>query len=127
MTRGQSLIEIVVAVGIIAVVLVGASDIITRSLNLASFQAKERVATSIAQYQINYYRQQRDLAPADFFVNPQTNDSTCVGSIDASVYTCSIKYTAITNGVTMTVDVNWSDGDKKIVTELAADLAKLTK
>jgi len=59
---GQSLIEIVVAVGIIAVVLVGASDVISRSLNLASFQASNNVAVNIAQNQLNYYRQQRDLS-----------------------------------------------------------------
>lgn len=125
---GQSLIEIVVAVGIIAVVLVGTSDLISRSLSLASFQSSKNEATNIAQNQLNYYRQQRDLHPTDFFDHPE-NYSLCVGSFDTSKYTCSIAYdtVGVDSGANMTVTIVWHDGDKEISTKLSQLLAKPTK
>jgi|GEM_PF-2022654 len=129
--RGQSLIEIVVAVGIIAVVLVGVSDLISRSLSLASFQAGKNAATNIAQNQLNYYRQARDLEPTLFFQspNPQAGYSTCVDNPDPVKYVCTITYdsTGISNGTKMTVKVIWKDADKEITTEFSQILAKLTK
>lgn len=124
--KGQSLIEILVATGIIVLVLVGVSDLITRSLGLSSFQASMSGAINIAQNQLNYYRQLRDLKPTDFFVDPQTNYSTCVGTFDAVKYGCTITYdtVGVTNGVNMRVSIAWKDGDKDIKTELAQILAK---
>lgn len=126
---GQSLIEIVVAVGIIAVVLVGVSDLVTRSLGLSSFQSSKTIAINIAQNQLTYYRQKRDESPTDFFVDPQTNFSTCIGNYDLGKYNCSIVYTnvGITNGLRMTVIVRWRDGDKEIDTELSQVLARPSK
>lgn len=121
--KGQSLIEIVVAVGIIVVVLVGVSDLITRSVGLSIFQSSKSVAENIAQNQLTYYRQQRDQRPTDFFINPGT---TCVGTFDAK-YTCGITYSVIGNGVEMKVRVGWSDGGRGINTELSQVLAKPTK
>lgn len=128
---GQSLIEILVAIGIIAVVLVGVSDLITRSLSLASFQASKTVATNIAENQLNYYRQARDQAPTTFFAdpNPQAGYSTCVGNTDPVKYACTINYdsSGIANGTNMTVSIVWKDGDKVITTQLSQVLAKPTK
>jgi Tfp pilus assembly protein PilV len=127
--KGQSLIEIVVAVGIIAVVLVGVSDLITRSLGLSSFQAKKNEATNIAQSQLNKYRQARDMEPTRFFSadNPQKDFSLCE-TLNLK-YTCTIgyDYTGVTNGVKMTVGVEWTDGDKNVTTELSQVLFKPTK
>lgn len=124
---GQSLIEIVIAVGIIVVVLVGVSDLVTRSLGLSSFQKNMNMAVNIAQNQLTYYRQQRDLNPTDFFINPQTNFSTCVEVTDPK-YECTITYSPIgTTGVSMNVKIEWMDGDKTINTELSQDLAIPTK
>ena len=127
--KGQSLIEIVVAVGIIAVVLVGVSDLITRSLSLTSFQASKNAAVNIAQNQLTYYRQKRDLNPTDFFIDPQASYSSCNWYIfDTVKYGCMITYSTIgTIGVNMKVKITWNDGDKTINTELAQDLAKPTK
>ena len=126
---GQSLIEIVVAVGIIAVVLVGVADLITRSLGLASYQANKNVAINIAQNQLNYYRQQRDQKPTDFFIDPQTNYSSCDWYVfDKVKYACTITYGAIgATGVDMKVSIAWKDGEKQIKTELSQVLAKPSK
>ncbi|MFZ3069397.1 MAG: prepilin-type N-terminal cleavage/methylation domain-containing protein [Microgenomates group bacterium] len=130
-TKGQSLIEIVVAVGIIAVVLVGVSDLISRSLSLASFQAGKNAATNIAQNQLNHYRQARDLEPTLFFQspNPQSGYSACVDNPDPVKYVCTITYdsTGIASGTKMTVKIVWKDADKEITTEFSQILAKLTK
>jgi hypothetical protein len=97
---------------------------------LASFQASKNIATNIAQNQLTYYRQARDLEPTRFFLNPnpQAGFSTCVKSTDPK-YVCTIVYdsTGIPNGTKMTVRVVWKDGDKTITTELSQILAKPTK
>lgn len=127
--RGQTLIEIVVAVGIIAVVLVGVSDLVTRSLNLASFQADKHEAENIAQNQLNYYRQARDIEPTNFFSeeNPQRDYSECVGAFNIEKYECSIAYVNVANGVEMTVTIVWNDGDKQISIPMTQVLSIPTK
>lgn len=128
---GQSLIEIVVAVGIIAVVLVGVSDLIIRSLGLASYQSDKNVANNIAQKQLNYYRQVRDQAPSDFFNqsvgNPSSAYSACVGTFDTDKYICTITYTGAVNGVEMNVNISWNDGENVINSSLSQTLAKPSK
>lgn len=124
--KGQSLIEILVATGIIAVVLVGVSDLITRSMNLSSFQANKNAAVNIAQNQLNFYRQARDQQPMDFFQDPVGRYSTCVGTIDP-MYSCQIIYTVEGSGLKMQVNVSWTDGDKNVVTTLSQFLAKPTR
>jgi|WetSurMetagenome_2_1015567.scaffolds.fasta_scaffold14158_2 type II secretory pathway pseudopilin PulG len=129
-TKGQSLIEIVVAIGIIAVVLVGVSDIITRSLNLASFQANKSAATNIAQDQLNYYRKQRDLQPTIFFST--ANPGGC-SSLTDSKFTCAIFYAPSYDSkgniisTNMSVTVSWMDGDKNLSLSLSQILNKPTK
>lgn len=128
-TEGQSLIEIVVAVGIIVVVLVGVSDLITRSLGLSTFQKNTNIAVNIAQNQLTYYRQQRDQNPTDFFANLPSN-KTCVSNPSPTKYGCNITYDLIgspATGVSMKVKIVWNDGDKTINTELSQDLAIPTK
>ncbi len=120
------------AVGIIAVVLVGVSDLISRSLSLASFQATKSEAISIAQNQLNHYRLVRDMEPTLFFTdpNPQARYSDCVDNPNESKYVCSITYEyppESSNGVQMTVKVRWVDGEKTIDTILSQYLTKITK
>jgi type II secretory pathway pseudopilin PulG len=128
--KGQSLIEIVVAVGIMALVLVGVSDLITRSLSLASFQAKKNIAINIANSQLTHFRQEKELNPTAFFASVAGNPTVqCFEVTEPVIKKCVIKYdnTGIPNGTKMTVSVDWSDGDKTITTELNQILAKPTK
>lgn len=123
---GQSLIEIVVAVGIIAVVLVGVSDLITRALSLASFQAGKNEAVNIAQNQLNYYRQKKDENPDLFFDSGLVN--FCVFGFDTTKYQCEISYTNTTPEKTdMKVNVKWHNGSSEIETELSQTLVKPPK
>ena len=135
-SNGQSLIEIVIAVGIIAVVLVGVSDLITRSLGLASFQANKNIAVNLAQNQINHYRLVKDQEPTNFFTsNVQAIYGDCVGEdFDSSKFECSILYSiesfdveGLPNLIKMNVNIKWMDGDNEINTLLSQILAKPTK
>ena len=128
---GQSLIEIVVAVGIIVVVLVGVADLISRSLSLSSFQANKNMAINVAQNQLNYYHQKRDLEPTKFFTspNPDSDYSICVDNPSPTKFECTIDYdsTGITNGTKMTVNILWNDGNNVVNTTLSQVLANPLK
>jgi type II secretory pathway pseudopilin PulG len=127
---GQSLIEVVVAVGIIAVVLVGVSDIVTRSISLASFQSEKNTAMDIAQNQLSYYRQQRDLDPAYFFATDNPGD--CV-NYDREKYNCTIffdptKADGVIVSTKMDIYVSWGGADKtKYSVNLSQTLSRPTK
>lgn len=129
--KAQSLIEIVVAVGIIAVVLVGVSDLITRSLSLASFQAGKNEAVTIAQSQLNYFRQKKDENPDLFFESGLVSD--CMIGYDEEKYDCEVVYSNLLPNssepisVDMTVSVTWQNGSNSIVTELSQTLVKPPK
>lgn len=127
--KGQSLIEIVVAVGIIVVVLVGVSDLVTRSVGLASFQESKNEAINIANSQLNHFRQEKDINPTSFFTSVADNPIAECYNVTDTNYQCSIKYdnTGLTDSTKMTVSVVWSDGDKEITTELSQLLAKPLK
>lgn len=134
--KAQSLIEIVIAIGIIAVVLVGVSDLITRSLGLASFQSNKNTAINIAQDQINYYRLLKDQEPSNFFTaNVQTQYGDCVGdSFNKTKFVCTITYYIEStdafgqpNAIKMDVNIKWKDGDSEINTKLSQILGKPTK
>lgn len=136
LTKGQSLIEIVVAVGIIAVVLVGVSDLITRSLGLSNFQSSKNAATNIAQDQLNYFRQLKDREPNKFFAKPGDvyTYKDCYPGYDVTKFSCLIIYSNEIRdsennivGVDMTVSIGWKDGNNSIKTELIQTLAKPTK
>ncbi len=71
------LIEIVIAVGILALVLIGVSDLMTRTQRVSTFQAKRDEANSVAKKILNDYRLQRDIDPETF--------ATTVTGIDRAV------------------------------------------
>ena len=134
--KGQSLIEIVVAVGIIMVVLVGVSDLISRSLSLASFQAGKNAATNIAQSQLNHFRQQKDLEPSVFFTGANlVTPSPCYNAgvdFDDTKYICTVEFvnnevSGVIESTEITVNVEWKDGDKTINTRLTQTLVKPKK
>ncbi|HOX95890.1 MAG TPA: type II secretion system protein [Candidatus Woesebacteria bacterium] len=136
--HGQTLIEIVVAVGIISLVLVGVSDIVSRSLSMLSYQKDRSGAVNLAQKQINYYRGERDKAPITFF-NNLDSFQVCQGTIDEDgkfdgKYNCVISYHDLGDVVDMTVTVIWNGGKKDadgqevtMKVELSQDLAKPTR
>jgi type II secretory pathway pseudopilin PulG len=106
--RGQMLIEIVIAVGILALVLVGVSDLMTRSSKISTFQRKRGEAYEVAKTVINEYKLQRDNDPNVF--------QSSVAGIDREVcvagkeFSCLATVTIEGSSVNIVVKVSWIEG-----------------
>lgn len=106
------LIEIVVAVGVLALVLIGVSDLMTRSLRNSSFQVKRDEALSIAREILNDYRIEKENDPEIFeSVVVGLNRDVCV---DGKDYSCSVEVTKNNGSVDLLVTVNWPDGNNTL-------------
>ncbi len=87
---GQSLFEVVVAIGIAAMVLVGAVSLSTLSIRNSTFSKNDSVATKLAQEGSEYLRQQRDTNWVNFKANIVTK--SCLGA-SFSTSTCAVNNT----------------------------------
>ncbi len=107
--KAQMLIEIVIAVGILALVLIGVSDLMTRTQRVSNFQAKRDEAVSIAKEILNDYRLQRDNDP-DGFAELVTglNKPTC---IEGKNYSCVATVEDVAGDIDITVTVSWVEGE----------------
>lgn len=70
---GQSLFEVVVAVGISAIIIVGVVSLVTSSIRNATFSKNKSLASKYAQSGIEWLRAQRDADPTIFGVNASTS------------------------------------------------------
>ncbi len=103
------LIEIVIAVGILAMVLIGVSDLMTRTQRVSTFQAKRDEANSVAKKILNDYRLQRDTDPETFAATVTGIDrDTCVDGLD---YSCTATVTNVNGDVDINVVVSWVEGE----------------
>lgn len=117
------LIEIVIAVGILALVLIGVSDLMTRTQRVSIFQAKKDEANSIAQQILNDYRLQRDNDPDEFATNVTgLNRSTCVEGKD---YSCIALVEEVNGDIDITVTVSWIEGENTFSVKLNQKLNDL--
>ena len=127
------LIEIVVAVGIIALVLVGVSDLLTRSSRTVTFQKDKDAAISYAQKMLNDYRVSRDEDPLGFFdtVTGLAEEDCAIGS----PYKCSavVSVAADYSSAQITATVKWDvvvspNGETQFLSvSLSETLVKPTK
>ncbi|KKT89707.1 MAG: hypothetical protein UW88_C0001G0087 [Candidatus Collierbacteria bacterium GW2011_GWD2_45_10] len=120
------LIEIVVAVGIIALVLLGVSDLMTRSSRVVTFQKQKDEAITIAQKLQNDYRTQRDIDPLGFYANAGNSIlEPCI----SDTYKCTITMDTVTvpNFIQVTIKVEWKDGGQIFSTSLSQSLSKEIK
>ncbi|EKD56045.1 MAG: hypothetical protein ACD_58C00311G0002 [uncultured bacterium] len=102
------LIEIVVALGVLSLVLVGVSDLMTRSQRLSSYQTKKDEAYGLARNLLNDYRQQRDNNPGTFLSGVVgINRETCV---EGKNYSCKVEVTKNASSVDLYITVSWPDG-----------------
>ncbi len=109
--KGQSLIEILVAIGILGVMLVGVVAGATVGLKGARISRERAYAKSLADKKTEQVRTIRDTDPDLFFDlgsrNESATDSTGPG------YTITTTYTLQPSGVLMSVVVvvGWTDGN----------------
>lgn len=122
---GQMLIEVVVAVGIIALVLVGVSDLMTRSLRLITYQKQRDEAMMILQKIQNDYKAQRDSDPDTFYQNAvNTTIDPCVAG---KPYKCTVMMDKLPDSVIIDAKAEWSDGGNVISTSLRQILVREVK
>lgn len=75
---GQSLFEVIVALGITALVLIGAASLSTTSVRNSTFSKNDSVATKFAQEGSEFLREQRDGGWDSFKTN--YTDKSCLGA-----------------------------------------------
>lgn len=102
------LIEIVVAVGVLSLVLIGVSDLMTRSQRVGTFQRQKDEANTIARSLLNEYRIQRDNDPDTFEDNVVgLSRDVCVSGKD---YSCTVEVNKLSGAVEVIATVSWVDG-----------------
>ena len=116
--RGQSLYEVVFALGIVSLVLVAAIALSTTGVRNASFARNNSLATKYAQEGTEFLRQQRDINWLNF--RNQTG-TRAMGRLvwppggscqitEAPTFCRQITMTASTDTVDAIVEVSWTDG-----------------
>ncbi len=90
LSNGQSLFEVVVAIGIAALVLVGAVSLSTMSVRNSTFSRNDSVATKFAQEGSEYMRQQRDTDWDGFITNYVSKSQPVCLNATFSTSSCSL-------------------------------------
>lgn len=114
--KGQSLFEVIFAIGITALVLVGALSLSTTSVRNSNFSKNNSLATKYAQEGMEWIREQRDSSWSNLTSHPGTS---CISNPPAWGGSCTIA-TGFSRNVTLTtisadeinviVRVTWQDG-----------------
>lgn len=132
----STLIEVLVAVSIIALVMTAISAMMAMSIKLAESNEKKQLALQKAEEALEFFRKERSISSWSGFSTPLTDGAVycinvlpeSVASISAQLGACAegnfmeaAKYSfqrqaAISfndiNNVKITVDMNWQDGEK---------------
>lgn len=83
MRNGQSLFEVIFAVGIAALILLAVVSLASTSVRNASFARNDSIATKYAQEAGEWLRQQRDLNWSNLITNSSTTPK-CLGNLNWS-------------------------------------------
>lgn len=134
--QASTLIEILIAVSIIALVLTSVSAMITMSIKLAGSNEQKQLALQKAQEAMEFFRKERSINSWYSFSTPLTDGSLyCVStlpesiaSVSAKLGTCSdtdvleaakyqfqreasVQFNS-TSSIRVGIDVSWRDGNK---------------
>jgi len=120
---GQLLVEIVVAVGVLAMVLLSVTDLMTRSTRLLTYERDREGAYSMAREILNTYRKERDTDSTLFFqtVSGLSRDP-CFAD---KKFGCEVVVTSLANGVDIKVNVFWIDKEKRYDIKIDQVLSKI--
>jgi len=151
--KGQTLVEVIVAVGIIVIVLVAVVAGVVQSVRNTRFAKEQATATRYAQETIEWLRRQRDELGWEPFYNLLDADAAsgvvtyCLSSLpetslifeallDKGASSCSQIGTSVfsremtvtlaetQDSVDMVVRVSWQEGERAHNSELTGKLAK---
>lgn len=122
--RGQTLIEIVMAIGIIGLVLVGVSDLMTRSIRVVSFQKQKDEALIIIKKMLIDYKAARDTDPEGFYT--AIDNATIDPCVANSVYKCvvTVDKPPTLDSVNISILAEWLDGGKTYSVTLSQSLTR---
>ncbi|KKU68341.1 MAG: Tfp pilus assembly protein pilV [Candidatus Amesbacteria bacterium GW2011_GWA1_47_20] len=113
MRTGQMLVEVLLAIAVAALVLVGMAQLSTRSLTTSNFSRSKSQADVYAQEAVEMIRTERTTKGwSDFFTSYScdTLDGTLTGGFTRNA-TCT-KVSGIPEKVTVTVTVSWAEAGK---------------
>lgn len=100
--RGQSLFEVVVAVGLSALILAGVVSLSAGSVRTSSFSQNNAQATKLAQEAMEWLRSQRDAGWASFRDDHSGTSNLCLSPIGWGG-SCPIPGTIFNRSVTLSV------------------------
>ena len=123
--KGVMLIEIVVAVGIIGLVLIGVSDLMTRSVGVVSFQKQKKEALMIITKKLNDYKTERDTNPDNFYTTVES--STIDPCVIDKPYKCLVTVDKTVDAVKISITAQWQDGGRPYETSLSQSLSRTVK
>src|SRR3990167_5086879 len=117
-TRGQSMFEVIFAIAIAALILVGVTSLAATSVRNSSFSKSNALATKYAQEAVEWLRQERDTNWSQFSARA-SGSTISLGTIGTWGGSCIISGTEFCRKVTLsgiatdtieaTVEVSWSD------------------
>lgn len=111
--RGQMFIELIVAVGVITVALVGVIAMSTQSVKVQKASGNRGEATNLANRNLEEIRNLKNRNVVGFF-NPTPTIVPAPPACPitaASVYSCSVSYVLTgTDEMKVTVTVSWAEG-----------------
>ena len=107
---GQMLVEVVVAIGIITVVLVGITDLMTKMSKVSRLSRQKDSASRLAQTQIDVFKVEKEQTPDSFFPRKRS-DATCgTVIVGGTEFNCDVQYQYVSdNVVSIKVTESWTD------------------
>ncbi len=121
--RGQSLIEVIVALALIAAVVLGLVKVTITSVNNAGFARDQRTATKYAQEGIENARKSKEETPVTFWAKSGLQTAETLGK-----FTRGITYTPNDaqnpSSMTILVEVPWIDSKGEHQSSLQTNLTK---
>lgn len=107
--RGQIIAEVIVAIGILGIILVGISDLVTKTTSSIRLNKQHDEAVRAVNSQLTYLRQERD-ADVNSFFTTEVNNTNCSWPITVSfTLTCGQSFSTDANGTTVTVTGTWTN------------------
>ena len=106
---GQIIAEVVIAIGLLGLILVGLSDLITKSTVSVRLNKQKDEAARAVDARLSYLKQERDRDTNNFFT-VIVNQSTCTWPIAVSfTLTCAQSFTVDANGALVSVTGTWTN------------------
>lgn len=117
---GQILAEVVVAIGIIVVVLVGMSSLMTKTTKTVRQNTNKDTAVALVEAELSCFKNSRDKDQTAFFNTPPpavvpncacsgTNWSSPVPTLPAVQPICTVTTKPLVNGLNVTVTATWTE------------------